>query len=172
MTDRQVAVLRQRRMEGKTQDTAAAMAVMSVRSARKWQSGPLPSETIQERRWRTRRDPFEGVWEEDIEPLLRGDPGASLKQRQLSSGWRSITPAGSAPPICVPYSDDYRTGERYMGRTGRSTFPRNIPGTGGPVRLHSLQLPGGDHRWPALSLPADPADIQPFGRALCRGGHR
>ena len=45
MTNRQVALLRQRRMEGKTQETAAAMAGMSVRSARKWQRGPLPSET-------------------------------------------------------------------------------------------------------------------------------
>ena len=79
MTDRQVALLRQRRMEGKTQETAAAMAGMSVRSARKWQRGPLPSETKQLRRWRTRPDPFEGVWEEEIEPLLRGDPGGKLK---------------------------------------------------------------------------------------------
>ena len=79
MTDRQVALLRQRRMEGKTQEAAAAMAGMSVRSARKWQSGPLPSETKQERRWRTRPDPFEGVWEEEIEPLLRGDPKGRLK---------------------------------------------------------------------------------------------
>ena len=39
MTDRQVALLRQRRMEGKTQETAAAMAGMSVRSARKLQRG-------------------------------------------------------------------------------------------------------------------------------------
>ena len=52
---------------------------MSVRSARKWQSGPLPSETKQERRWRTRPGPFEGVWEEEIGPLLGGDPGGSLK---------------------------------------------------------------------------------------------
>ena len=79
MTDRQVALLRQRRMEGKTQETAAAMAGMSVRSARTWQSGPLPSETKQLRRWRTRPDPFEGVWEEEIEPLLRGDPAGKLK---------------------------------------------------------------------------------------------
>ena len=66
-------------MEGKTQETAAAMAGMSVRSARTWQRGPLPSETKQERRWRTRPDPFDGVWEGEIEPLLRGDPGGRLK---------------------------------------------------------------------------------------------
>ena len=61
-------------MEGKTQETAAAKAGMSVRSARKWQRGPLPSETKQER---TRPDPFDGVWEEEIEPLLWGDPKGS-----------------------------------------------------------------------------------------------
>ena len=66
-------------MEGKTQETAAAVAGMSVRSARKWQDGPLPSETQQERWWRTRPDPFDGVWEEEIEPLLRGDPKGKLK---------------------------------------------------------------------------------------------
>ena len=40
------------------------MAGMSIRSAQKWQCGPLPSETEQERWWRTRTDPFDGVWEE------------------------------------------------------------------------------------------------------------
>ena len=79
MTDRQVALLRQRRMEGRTQETAAAMAWMSVRSARKWQKGPWPSETKQERRWRTRPDPFDGVWEEETLPLLRGDPAGRLR---------------------------------------------------------------------------------------------
>ena len=59
-------------MEGKTQETAAVMAGMCVRSAHKWQSGPLPSETKQDRWWRTRPDPFDGVWEEEIELLLRG----------------------------------------------------------------------------------------------------
>ena len=66
-------------MEGKTQETAAAKAGMSVRSARKWQSGPLPSETRQERPWRTRPDPFDGVWEEEIEPLLQGEAAGKLK---------------------------------------------------------------------------------------------
>ena len=48
MTDQQVRLLRQKRMEGKTKQTAAAMAGMSEWSARKWQFGPLPSETKQE----------------------------------------------------------------------------------------------------------------------------
>ena len=66
-------------MEGKTQETAAAKAGMSVRSARNWQSGPLPSQAKPEHRWRTRPDPFDGVWEDEIEPLLRNDPTGKLK---------------------------------------------------------------------------------------------
>ena len=66
-------------MEGKKQQTAAAMAGMSERSARKWQCGPLPSETKTERRWRTRPDPFDGVWEEEILPLLRGEAAGRLR---------------------------------------------------------------------------------------------
>ena len=48
--DQQVTLLRQKRMEGKKQQTAAAVARISERSARKWQCGPVPSETKQERR--------------------------------------------------------------------------------------------------------------------------
>ena len=51
---------------------------MSV-PARKWEMGPLPSATRRERHWRIRPDPFDGVWEEEIEPLLRGDPNGKLK---------------------------------------------------------------------------------------------
>ena len=66
-------------MEGKTQQTAAAMAGMSGRSARKWQCGPLPSETKTERHWRTLPDPFDGVWEEEIQPLLQGEAAGGLR---------------------------------------------------------------------------------------------
>ena len=66
-------------MEGKTQQTAAAIARMSERSARKWQHGPLPSETKTGRRWRTRPDPFDGVWEDEILPLLQGEAVGRLR---------------------------------------------------------------------------------------------
>ena len=66
-------------MEGKTQETAAAKAGICVRSARNWQSGPLPSETKEERQWRTRSDPFEGVWEEETLPLLQGEAAGKLR---------------------------------------------------------------------------------------------
>ena len=127
VTDQQVALLRQRQMEGKKQPTAAAMAGMSERSARKWQCGPLPSETKQERRWRTRPDPFDGIWEEEILPLLRGEAAGRLRATTIIE-WleEKLTPAGSAPPSSAPCNADYRTGERSTVRIRRSTSPRSI----------------------------------------------
>ena len=109
ITDRQVRLLRQKRMEGKTQETAAAKAGMSVRSARKWQRGPLPSQAKPEHRWRTRPDPFDGVWEDEIEPLLRNDPTGKLKATTIID--------------CPSTSSG---GGRCMVRTRRCTSPRCI----------------------------------------------
>ena len=44
VTDQQVLLLRRRIMEGKTQQASAAAAGMSARGARRWRSGPSPSE--------------------------------------------------------------------------------------------------------------------------------
>lgn len=66
-------------MEGKKQEAAAAAAGMSLRTARKWQTGPLPSERRKARTWRTRLDPFEAHWQSDIVPLLEADPDRSLQ---------------------------------------------------------------------------------------------
>ena len=77
MTDQQVRLLRRKRMEGKTQETVAAIAGMSTRSARKWQCGPLPSETKQERWWRTGPIPSTGS----------GLPALAVRQRPLELCW-------------------------------------------------------------------------------------
>ena len=66
-------------MERKARQTSAAMAGMSVRSVRKWQWVPLPSETGQERWWWTRTSPFDGVWEEETLPLLQGEAAGRLR---------------------------------------------------------------------------------------------
>jgi hypothetical protein len=78
VTDRQVRLLRRRLMEGKTQEAAASGAGMSVRTARTWQEGPLPSESKEPRTWRTRKDPFDAVWARDVLPLLERDEGGIL----------------------------------------------------------------------------------------------
>ena len=175
VTDQQVALLRQRQMEGKKRwvfpdggghggDERAVGAEVAV-----WPVGRRPSP---ERRWRTRPDPFDGVWEEEILPLLQARPPAGSGQRQLSSGWRRNPPAGSAPPSSAPcnavtgLAGTQRAGSGGLLPPGASTWP------GGAARLHPLQLPGSNHRRPALPPPAVPAGVEPFRLALRRGGCR
>jgi hypothetical protein len=79
VTDAQVRLLRQKIMAKKKQLAAAAAAGMSVRSARTWQRGALPSETKKPRTWRTRVDPFTDVWKSEIVPLLESDAEGVLQ---------------------------------------------------------------------------------------------
>lgn len=83
VSNRQVRLLRKKRMEKKTLEAAASAAAMSERTARKWQSGPLPSETKEARTWRTRADPFVEVWTAEIEPLLMGDKEGQLEAKTI-----------------------------------------------------------------------------------------
>ena len=58
------------------QMTAAAKAGLSVASARRIDLDPRPPSTKKQRRtWRTRPDPLDGVWNEEILPLLVAAPG-------------------------------------------------------------------------------------------------
>jgi hypothetical protein len=45
---------------------------MSERTGRKWEQGLLPSQARPPRSWRTRPDPFAGVWASEIEPCVTG----------------------------------------------------------------------------------------------------
>jgi hypothetical protein len=92
VTDEQVRKLRQKMTDGSTQETAAALAGMSVRSARAWQEGPLPSEARVPRHWRTRADPFAGVWDEVVLPLLRDDQHRQLEAPTLLAVLRERFP--------------------------------------------------------------------------------
>jgi len=66
-------------MDGMNQEAAAAASGMSVRTARRWQRGRLPSEQKKLRPWRTRADPFADVWAGEIEPLLGKDTDGALE---------------------------------------------------------------------------------------------
>lgn len=83
VTDKQVRLLRKKRMAGKTLEAAASAAAMSERTARTWQRGPLPTATKTPRVWRTRPDPFVGVWAAEIEPLLVGDQEGKLEAKTI-----------------------------------------------------------------------------------------
>src|SRR6266851_1480897 len=78
--DVQVAVLRRKRMEGKTQEAAAAAAAgMSVRSAHQWERGLSPSQRGKSHTWRTRGDPFAEVFDGEVVALLAADRNGVLE---------------------------------------------------------------------------------------------
>ena len=79
ITDLQVRLLRRKLREEKSQEAAAAAAGMSVRSARQWQRGALPSESKPPRHWRTRKDPFVEAWDREVVPLLEADKDGELQ---------------------------------------------------------------------------------------------
>jgi hypothetical protein len=83
VTDEQVRLLRSKRMDEKTQEAAAAAAGMSVRSARNWEEGPMPSEKKRPRDWRTRADPFASVWATEVVPLLERDEKGVLEAKTV-----------------------------------------------------------------------------------------
>jgi hypothetical protein len=81
--DAQVRVLRRKLMEGRTQEAAAAGAGMSVGSARRWRTGLFPSQARKPHRWRNRPDPFAGVFEKEVAPLLAADERGVLRARTV-----------------------------------------------------------------------------------------
>lgn len=65
--------------EGLPVFAAAAKTAMSERTARKYRkAGRLPRDLARDHDWRTRPDPFEGVWAE-VQALLEGAPGLQSK---------------------------------------------------------------------------------------------
>jgi hypothetical protein len=97
VTDAQVRLLRRKMTQKKTQQAAAAAAGMSVRAARKWQRGPLPSESKKPRSWRTRADPFAGVWEAQIVPLLRADAESVMQATTILDVLDEHAPGSCGP---------------------------------------------------------------------------
>jgi len=97
LTDAQVRLMRQKRMEDKTQEAAAAAAGMSERSVRTWQEGPLPSATRTPRDWRTRPDPFAEVWDAEVVPLLGADEKGVLQATTLLELLQERYPGQFAP---------------------------------------------------------------------------
>jgi len=97
VTDGQVRLLRRKLMEGKTQQVAAAAAGMSERTAREWQSGVFPSQTKQPRGWRTRPDPFAGVWDSDVVPVLARDTAGVVQATTILEILQGLHPGRFEP---------------------------------------------------------------------------
>jgi hypothetical protein len=79
VTDRQVKRLRQLSNTEKNQEIAASKADMDPTTVRRYLGlGRLPSQLTNERRWRTREDPFGEVWEA-VERQIEKSSGMEAK---------------------------------------------------------------------------------------------
>lgn len=79
VTNKQVRRLMKLIKTEKTQYLAASKAGMDEKTARKYlRRGKLPSQMEKNHSWRTREDPFEGVWE-DLKICLESNPGLESK---------------------------------------------------------------------------------------------
>lgn len=126
LTDQQVRLFMNKRKRH-TQEVAAAMAGMSVRSARRIEQGArLPSQKPL-RTWRTRSDPFAAVWDSEVAPLLRQAP--NLKAITLLSRLQEAHP-GQFPDSMR------RTLERRVSQW------RAIEGPGKEIFFPQEHLPG------------------------------
>ena len=74
ITLHQVKLYMSSRKQGRTQAQASAQAGISERAGQRIDSGRISALEAKERRWRTRKDPFVGVWDEEIVPLLEKEP--------------------------------------------------------------------------------------------------
>ena len=79
VTDQQVRILMQSIRKGRNYSVSASQSGMDEKTARKYRKlGKLPSEVKADHTWRTREDPFVGVWVEVV-PQLSRNPGLEAK---------------------------------------------------------------------------------------------
>ena len=83
ITIQQIEVYMQKKQAGKSQLLAAAKAGISIRTARRIDRNELGNENTKHRLWKTRKDPFEQVWEEVVTLLERGVYEATFILQQL-----------------------------------------------------------------------------------------
>jgi len=75
LTDQQVKLYMDSRKKNFNQAISAAKAGVSERSGRRIESKQASVQKNQsERHWRTRKDPLEGVWDNELKPMLEAEP--------------------------------------------------------------------------------------------------
>ncbi len=74
ITNRQVETYMNMRSRGHTQDTSAAKAGISERSGRDIEHNKRRNPKNNRKNWRTRRDPLEAVWANELVPMLESEP--------------------------------------------------------------------------------------------------
>lgn len=119
-------------MDGKTQVAAAAAAGISVRTARTWQRGSMPSAARRPRHWRTRQDPFEEVWEADVVPVIVADTSRVLTATRVMELLDERHPGRFAPAQVRTLQRRIRDWRAVHGPEREIFFPQqHVPGREG-----------------------------------------
>lgn len=142
VSDRQVRLLRKKRMDNKTLEAAASAAGMSERTAGTWQHGPLPSATKEPRTWRTRPDPFVDVWATEIEPLLVADKEGKLEAKTIFAELGRNKPGVFEPGQVRTLQRRVREWRAERGPNKEVYFPQeHLPGRMGSMDFtHATEL--------------------------------
>ncbi len=127
ITDHQVKLYRKKRMEGKNQQSAAAIAGIGTRSGQRWETGSLPSQRKKKRGWRTRADPFVEVWDKDVVPLLEADTKRKLQAKTLLKELRSRYPGEYPRSLTRTLQRRMRDWRALHGSDKEVVFPQEHP---------------------------------------------
>ena len=88
---------------GSSQETAAAQAGISTRTAQRIAAGTHRPQWGRLRNWPTRADPFDGIWERELQPLLEQEPRLEPDCAKRKRFWHrhefSLPPALRRIPI-------------------------------------------------------------------------
>ena len=127
ITTQQVELYMTHRKQGDPQAVAAAKAGLSERTGRRVETGDHGPKSKGPRHWRTRKDPFEGVWDNEVVPRLEEEP--RLSATTLFEALQDGPPRAllEQPQADVPAPGQGVAGSARPGQ--RSHVPPN-PGTG------------------------------------------
>jgi len=116
-------------MKFENQEQAAAAAGLSTRTARRWESGLLPSQKKQERTWRTRADPFAEVWDVEVMPLLLADTDRKLQAKTVLKELRRLHPGEYPKALVRTLQRRMRDWRALNGAPKEVVFPQeHLPG--------------------------------------------
>lgn len=127
ITDTQVLLYRKKLMDGRNQEQAAAAAGVSPRTARRWTSGALPSQTTVARTWRTREDPFAAVWTDTVVPLLQADTERKLQAKTVLKHLRTLHPGQYPRSLVRTMQRRIRDWRALAGTPKHVVFPQDHP---------------------------------------------
>jgi hypothetical protein len=116
-----------------SQASAAEKAGLSERSARRIESGEHKTHKPP-RDYKTRKDPFDGLFDEYSVPLLMQNPG--LQPITLLDELDKIAPGKFDQSQLSTYSAELNAGEPNMDKVKKLFFVKFIPCRNGYIRLH------------------------------------